>query len=189
MSKYFDELVSINESLNKEIKDLGLVAEDDSKEEITIPKDSLTDDQKKDLLKDNGVDAKVVDGMKDSNELDSALDATLNNDSIKNESQVDSTESEVDGSVIIRMDDDDLDMHGYVEFRDNIEKLHLTEELGGASKYGSEEIAQEEIRGFCDRFHYDPNTFKIEPANEQYDGLDDGEGWVSLDGCNSVIGE
>lgn len=173
MGKYYDELVSINESLNREIKDLGLVAEDDS-DSISIPKDSLTDEQKKDLLKDNGVDASTVDGMKDSDELDSALDATLNNDSVKKESKD-------EGSFIIRMDDDDLDMHGYVEFRDNVEKLNLTDEIGGAAKYGSEEKANNAISEFCATFHYDPNTFKVEPANERYDGLDDGEGWISLD--------
>ena len=243
MGKYFDELVSINESLDMELgKESGIVvaknnfeaaintyskeglsdgdclikafnvflsnnpnAQDksiddisisvfckwlvsdpndtelyleDSNEDITIPKDSLTDDQKKELLKDKGVDAKTVDGMKDSKELDSALDATMNNDAIKNESK--------DVSMfLIRMDDDDLDMHGYVEFRDNIEELHLTDEMSEVAKYGSIEKTQAEIQGFCDRFHYDPSTFKVEPIEPdedgKNDGIDDGEGWVSLD--------
>ena len=156
----------------------NVVSEDDS-ESISIPKDSLTDDQKKELLKDKGVDDKIVDGMKDSKELDSALDATMNNDEIKNESK--------DVSMfLIRMDDDDLDMHGYVEFRDNIEHLHLTDEMSEAAKYGSIEKTQAEIQGFCDRFHYDPTTFKVEPVEPNEDGENDGEndgedGWVSLD--------
>lgn len=155
------------------VKSKKVVSEDDS-ESISMPKDSLTDDQKKDLLKDKGVDAKIVDGMKDSKELDSALDATLNNDEIKKES--------VDGSLfVIRMDDNDIDKHGYIEMRGSDQ---LTDEESDAARFDSESEANDEIVNLCEKFHFDQDTLSVVQYEDNEVLIDDTETWVSLDPTN-----
>ena len=173
MSKYFDKLVKMNESLTKELKDKGLFVEDANEDEISIPKDALTDDQKKDILVDKGVDQKTVDNMKDADEISSALDATLNNDQVKKESS--------GGAVYLRIDDDDLDLHGYVAEFDG-EQVHLTDNELDAIEYGSAEEAEAQIRMICDKCHYDPATFTTQNVDSQTE--DNGENWVSIDSSN-----
>lgn len=300
MSKYYDKLVEIDESLTKEMKEHGLTCESDGQkkeilgnnrelkgenvdpksdeddlvvtedgdETIEIPKDSLTDDQKKDILADKGVDKKTVDNLKDTEEIDGALDATLNNDEVKKESgavdladmdwdgpailkyanpntperggfyvtdeewssdiqratEFDSKEAaqdkldelvdkkgmdgkylyiwsakmkfdegtDVSEEVVLRMDDDDLDMHGFVKGRDGKE-LELTDNEEEAEKFQHEELGKSKIEAICAKFHYDPSTFKtvsLDPrADEPYEddnevAIDDTETWVSLDPTN-----
>ena len=131
---------------------------EEDKDTIEIPKDSLTDEQKKDILKDNGVDKNTVDAMKTPEELNSAMDATLNNDKLSKESS--------DERFVIRMDDDDLEMHGYLDMNDTEEdEVQLTDEIEQAKSYISMEDAKKEIHYLCDKFHYDPSTFKVEPSD------------------------
>ena len=268
MSKYYDKLIQINEALEKELKS-KVVTEDGGTDEnsIEIPKDSLTPDQKKEILLNKGVDQKAVDNLKDDKALDGALDATLNNDEVKQESgavrledldwdgpailkydnpnkpdyggfyvsdkewssdikratEFDSkedaqkkidelaatgdfdgeylyiwsaqskldesdgavkVEDDIDESVIIRMDDDDLDMHGFVKKFEN-GKVEWTDDEQEAEKFQHEELGQNMIEAICAKFHYDPSTFKtvsVDPrADEPYEDDEEGQNWVSLD--------
>ena len=141
---------------------------EEDKDTIEIPKDSLTDDQKKDILKDNGVDASTVDGMKSSDELDSAMDATLNNNELKKESS--------DGEFILKIVDEDLDIDGYVsEF--NGKDVDITPVEGEAKIYGSEDEARKAIEDICNSCHYDPETFTVMPKDDE----DDDENWTALE--------
>ena len=141
---------------------------EEDKDTIEIPKDSLTDDQKKDILKDNGVDASTVDGMKDSDELDSAMDATLNNNELKKESS--------DGEFILKIVDEDLDIDGYVsEFNGKV--VDITPVEGEAKIYGSEDEARKAIEDMCNSCHYDPETFTVMPKEDDYDD----ENWTALE--------
>ena len=150
-----------------------LVQEDGSNndEEITIPKDSLTDDQKKEILVDKGVDKNTVDAMKDTDEISSALDATLNNDNVekKNESNED--------AVYIRMDDDDLEFHGYVKLgSDKLVKIVDSEK--DADVFETRARAEKVKKMICDVCSFDPATLTFQDVVSQTD--DDGENWKAL---------
>ena len=268
MSKYYDKLIQINEALENELKS-KVVTEDGGTDEnsIEIPKDSLTPDQKKEILLNKGVDQKAVDNLKDDKALDGALDATLNNDEVKQESgavrledldwegpailkydnpnepdyggfyvsdkewssdiqratEFDSkedaqkkidelvasgdfdgkylyiwsaqskldesdgavkVEDDIDESVILRMDDDDLDMHGFVKKFENGE-IEWTNDEQEAERFQHEELGQNKIEAICTKFHYDPSTFTIKSvdprADEPYEDDEEGQNWVSLD--------
>ena len=268
MSKYYDKLIQINEALENELKS-KVVTEDGGNDENTVevPKDSLTPDQKKEIRLDKGVDQKAVDNLKDDKSLDGALDATLNNDEVKQESgavrledldwngpailkydnpnqpdyggfyvsdkewssdikratEFDSkedaqkkldelaatedfdgeylyiwsaqskldesdgavkVEDDIDESVIIRMDDDDLDMHGFVKKFENGE-IEWTNDEQEAERFQHEELGQNKIEAICAKFHYDPSTLKtisLDPrADEPYEDDEEGQNWVSLD--------
>ena len=268
MSKYYDKLIQINEALENELKS-KVVTEDGGTDEnsIEIPKDSLTPDQKKEILLNKGVDQKAVDNLKDDKALDGALDATLNNDEVKQESgavrledldwegpailkydnpnepdyggfyvsnkewssdikratEFDSkedaqkkidelvasgdfdgkylyiwsaqskldesdgavkVEDDIDESVILRMDDDDLDMHGFVKKFEN-GKVEWTNDEQEAERFQHEELGQNKIEAICTKFHYDPSTFTIKSvdprADEPYEDDEEGQNWVSLD--------
>ena len=141
---------------------------EEDKDTIEIPKDSLTDDQKKDILKDNGVDASTVDGMKSSDELDSAMDATLNNNELKKESS--------DGEFILKIVDEDLDIDGYVsEF--NGKDVDITPVEDEAKTYDSEDEARKAIEDMCNSCNYDPDTFTVMPKDSE----DDDENWMALE--------
>ena len=189
MGKYYDKLIQISEELDKQIEGAGIVLED-GENTIEISTDSLTDDQKKEILLDKGVDQKTLDNLKDPKELDGALTATLNNDEVKQESAED--EGDISEEVVIRVDDDDLDMHGYLKSDDGLSKgeLEWTDDIKAAKVFQHEELGQNKIEAICNRFHYDPSTFKtisLDPrANEPYeddepDNDDFGENWVSID--------
>ena len=189
MGKYYDKLIQISEELDKQIEGAGIVLED-GENTIEISTDSLTDDQKKEILLDKGVDQKTLDNLKDPKELDGALTATLNNDGVKQESAED--EGDISEEVVVRVDDDDLDMHGYLKSDDGLSKgeLEWTDDIKAAKAFQNEELGQNKIEAICNRFHYDPSTFKtvsLDPrANEPYeddepDNDDFGENWVSID--------
>ena len=264
MSKYYDKLIQINEALENELKS-KVVTEDGGTDEnsIEIPKDSLTPDQKKEILLNKGVDQKAVDNLKDDKALDGALDATLNNDEVKQESgavrledldwdgpailkydnpnkpdyggfyvsdkewssdiqratEFDSKEEaqdkieelvasgdfdgeylyiwsakskfdegeDISEEVVIRVDDDDLDMHGYLKSDDGLNKgeLEWTDDIKAAKAFQHEELGQNKIEAICAKFHYDPSTFKtisLDPrADEPYEDDEEGQNWVSLD--------
>ena len=190
----------MNEALDKELMEKGIVnielnandkllkddktdiVKEDGENTIEISTDSLTDDQKKEILLDKGVDQKTLDNLKkDPKKLDGALTATLNNDEVKKESNEDVSEE-----VVVRVDDDDLDMHGYLKSDDGLNKgeLEWTDDINAAKVFQHEEMGQNAIEAICYRFHYDPSTFKtisLDPrADEPYED-DDGENWVSLD--------
>lgn len=192
MGKYYDKLIQISENLDKELMEKGVVnielttndklvkddktdiVKEDGENTIEISTDSLTDDQKKEILLDKGVDQKTLDNLKDPKELDGALTATLNNDEVKQESNEDVSEE-----VVIRIDDDDLDMHGYLKSDDGLNKgeLEWTDDIKAAQVFQHAELGQNKIEAICAKFHYDPTTFKtvsLDPrANEPYDeGLD-----------------
>ena len=154
--------------LTSDPEETELYLEED-KDTIEIPKDSLTDEQKKDILKDNGVDASTLDGMKSSDELDSAMDATLNNNELKKESS--------DGEFILKIVDEDLDIDGYIsEFNGKV--VDITPVEGEAKIYGSEDEARKAIEDMCNSCHYDPETFTIMPKDEEDD---DDENWTALE--------
>ena len=93
MGKYYDKLIQMNENLDKELMEKGIVnaelntndklvkddktdiVKEDDENTIEISKDSLTDEQKKEILLDKGVDQKAIDNLKSSDELDGALTA------------------------------------------------------------------------------------------------------------------
>lgn len=157
--------------LTADPNDTELYLEEDE-DSISIPKDSLTDDQKKDILKDNGVDAATVDGMKSSDELDSAMDATLNNDELQKESS--------DGEFILKIVDEDLGLDGFVcEFDGKV--VDITPEDGEAKVYASEEEANRAIEDMCTYCHYDPTSFTVIPyendssSDEEWTTLEDPE--------------
>lgn len=185
MSKYFDKLLKIDESLTKELKDKGLYNEDDKDDTIEIPKDSLTDDQKKDILLDKGVEKDTVDNMKQPEEIDTALNTTLNTDETKAENEsaiVEPDAGEDDESnenVYVRIDDEDLDLHGYIGKGDK--DFNLVDDEKDAQVFTRAEAANK-IAEVCDKYHYDYNTFNIQDVESQVD--DDGENWVSIDSSN-----
>lgn len=161
-------LVGFCKWLTADPEETELYLEED-KDTIEIPKDSLTDDQKKDILKDNGVDASTVDGMKGSDELDSAMDATLNNNELKKESFS-------DGEFILKIVDEDLDIDGYVsEFNGKVVDITLVEDE--AKTYDSEDEARKAIEDMCNSCHYDPDTFTVMPKDSE----DDDENWMALE--------
>lgn len=148
MSKYYDKLIQINEALENELKS-KVVAEDGGNDEntIEIPKDSLTPDQKKEILLDKGVDQKAVDNLKDGKELDGALDATLNNDEVKQESGRDPLVDYLQEHANVRSANDCVNPNTAVEMVSDILKIghpyHVKSKLGftnhfmqyGKSKY------------------------------------------------------
>lgn len=155
--------------LTSDPNDTELYLEEDD-DNISIPKDSLTDDQKKDILEDNGVDKNTVDNMKDSDELDSAMDATLNNDELKKESS--------DGEFILKIVDEDLGLDGFVsEFDGKV--VDITPEDGEAKTYASEEEAKRAIEDMCFTCHYDPESFTLIPS--EGDLIEDDEGWTTIE--------
>lgn len=148
MSKYFEKLKKIDESLDKELESKGLVVnEGDDENTIEIPKDSLTPDQKKDILLDKGVDQKAIDNLKDDKEIDGALDATLNNDDVKGESVRDPLVDYLQEHANVRTENDCVDPESAVEMVSDILKIghpyHVKDKLGftrhfmqyGKSKY------------------------------------------------------
>lgn len=208
MGKYYDKLIQMNENLDKELMEKGVVnaelnandklvkddktdiVKEDGENTIEISKDSLTDDQKKEILLDKGVDQKAIDNLKSSDALDGALTAATAND-VKQES-VGKEEDDISEEVVIRMDDDDLDMHGYLKSDDGLNKgeLEWTDDIKAAKVFQHEELGQNKIEAICNRFHYDPSTFKtisLDPrADEPYeddepDNDNFGENWVSID--------
>lgn len=211
MGQYFDKLIQMNENLDKELMEKGIVnaelnandklvkddktdiVKEDGENTIEISTDSLTDDQKKEILLDKGVDQKVIDNLKSSDALDGALTAATAND-VKKESGG-GGEEDISEEVVIRMDDDDLDMHGYLKSNDGLNKgeLEWTDDIKVAKVFQHEELGQNAIEAICNKFHYDPSTFKtvsLDPrADEPYEDAvadDDnfGDNWVSLDSMN-----
>ena len=98
-------------------------------------------------------------------------------------------DSDVSEEVVIRMDDDDLDMHGFVKAYDG-KDIELVDDESDAEVFQHEELGQNKIAAICNKFHYDPSTFKTvsldpradEPYEDDEENNDDfGENWVSLD--------
>lgn len=191
MSKYFDKLLKLNESLDKELKGKGLVKEEEDETQVPVPADSLTDDQKKgilsDTLKDAGleVDQKVVDELVKNPDEMAGVQKILG-DEQKNESAEEL--GDISEEVVIRIDDDDLDMHGFLKSDDGLNKgeLEWTDDIKAAKVFQHEELGQNAIEAICNRFHYDPSTFSIQSldprADEPYE--DEDENWISLDPLN-----
>lgn len=210
MGKYYDKLIQMNENLDKELMEKGIVnvelntndklvkddktdiVKEDGENTIEISKDSLTDEQKKEILLDKGVDQKAIDNLKSSDELDGALTAATAND-VKKESGG-GEEEDISEEVVIRMDDDDLDMHGYLKSDDGLNKgeIEWTDDIKDAKVFQHEELGQNAIEAICNKFHYDPSTFKTvsldpredEPYEEEPDNDNFGDNWVSLDSMN-----
>ena len=267
MGKYYDKLIQISEELDKQIEEASIVLED-GENTIEISTDSLTDDQKEEILLDKGLGKKTLDNLKkDPKKLDGALTA-VSADDVKQESgavrledldwdgpatlkydnpntpewggfyvsdkewsadiqhatEFDSKEEvqdkieelvasgdfdgdylyiwpakskfaegeDISEEVVVRVDDDDLDMHGYLKSDDGLNKgeLEWTDDIKAAKAFQHEELGQNKIEAICNRFHYDPSTFKtisLDPrANEPYEDDEEnndnfGENWVSLD--------
>ena len=210
MGKYYDRLVKMNESLDAELHAKGIdvstanrvdntnnaskngenevvLEEKEEENSVPVPADTLTDDQKKEILIDRDIDKQVVDGMSPE-EMDGALKA-----SDEEQQENESLDGDVSEEVVIRMDDDDLEMHGFVKSHDG-DELELTEDKSEAERLQHEELGQNVIEAICHKFHYDPSTFStvsVDPrADEPYEddnevNIDDGEAWVSLDPMDS----
>ena len=186
MSKYFDKLLKIDESLTRELKSRGIkfmAKEGDDGEMVSVPVDSLTDDQKKGILtntiKNAGldVDDKVIDDISKNPEQLAGVQKIIDAQKKKNESVGD------DELVYVRMDDDDLDMHGFLKSVDGLDKRELewTDDEKEAMEFTRAEAASK-IAEICDKLHYDYNTFNIQDVESQVD--DNGENWVSIDSSN-----
>ena len=180
--------------------------ENNGENTIEISTDSLTDDQKEEILLDKGIDKKTLDKLKDPKKLDGALTAVAADD-VKQESgavplagfirklgadkgvcESKLDDSDVSEEVVIRMDDNDLDMHGFVKAYDG-KDIELVDDESDAEVFQHEELGQNKIEAICTKFHYDPSTFTIKSvdprADEPYEDDDDfGENWVSLDPMN-----
>lgn len=90
---------------------------------------------------------------------------------------VDESINESDGEVYLRMDDDDLDIHGYVQWDE--ENVAFVDDEEEAHIFDSKADAEAAILDICDKFNYDPETFTTQEVDPQV--ADDGENWVSLD--------
>jgi hypothetical protein len=191
MGKYFDKLIQISEELDKQIEEANIILED-GENTIEISTDSLTDDQKEEILLDKGIDKKTLDNLKkDPKKLDGALTAVAADD-VKQESVGEDEDDDISEEVVIRIDDDDLDLHGYLKSDDGLSKgeLEWTDDIKAAKAFQHEELGQNKIEAICSKFHYDPSTFKtisLDPrADEPYEDDEEsndnfGENWVSLD--------
>lgn len=185
MSKYFDKLVEINENLTKELKEKGLYKEGDE-EMVSVPADSLTDDQKDTILADQlekgglEVDDKTRQSWTDEQKAAVIQAIGAEQGGQTNESDEDDESEEL---VYVRMDDDDLDMHGYLKSVDGLDKRELewTDDEKEAMEFTRAEAASK-IAEICDKLHYDYNTFNIQDVESQVD--DNGENWVSIDSSN-----
>ena len=185
MGKYFDKLVKMNENLTKELKDKGLVLEDTKEDEISIPKDALTDDQKKDILVDKGVDQKTVDAMKDPDEISSALDATLNNDNVEKESSAGSDVSDMDwdGPAIIKWFDPEKDVDSFY-----VKDGEWSTDIQNAYEFPGKEDAADKIELLLkDNKEFTKDNMFIWSANMKKEELDesinesDGEVYLRMD--------
>ena len=213
MGKYYDKLIQMNENLDKELMEKGIVnaelntndklvkddktdiVKEDDENTIEISKDSLTDEQKKEILLDKGVDQKAIDNLKSSDELDGALTAATANDVKKESGGEEEEDDNISEEVVIRMDDDDLDMHGYLKSDDGLNKgeIEWTDNIKDAKVFQNGELGQNAIESICNKFHYDPSTFKTvsldpredEPYEEAVSDDDNfGDNWVSIDTMN-----
>ena len=175
MSKYFDRLVEINESLRKQLNE-------EEEETVTVPADSITPEQKDRMLQDKmeelDVDPKAVDiKIMDDDEKDTAMNVLSN---IK-------TESIEDGEFVVYMNDADLGLDGYIPL-DEADELS---DVDYAHRYATEEDAEEAIAEYCEKYNYDPETFSVQSMFSPTEGgidipdnevmIDDTEAWVSLD--------
>ena len=182
MSKYYDKLVEINESLTRELKEKGLYKEGDE-EMVSVPADSLTDDQKDTILADQlekgglEVDDKTRQGWTDEQKAAVIQAIGAEQGGQTNESEGEDDESEE--LVYVRMDDDDLDMHGYIGY--GSEDFNLVDDEKDAAVFTRAEAANK-ISEVCDKYHYDYNTFNIQDVDSQV--ADNGENWVSIDSSN-----
>ena len=146
MGKYYDKLIQINENLTKETKALGIVVEADENT-IEISKDSLTPEQKKEILLTKGVDPKAIANLKDDSAIDGALDATLNNKEVESESGRDPLVDYLQEHANVRTENDCVDPEAAVEMVSDILKIghphHIKTKFGptqhfmqyGKSKY------------------------------------------------------
>ena len=187
MSKYFDKLVEINESLTKELKEKGLYLEDGDEETVPVPADSLTDDQKDNILADQlekgglKVDDKTRQSWTDEQKA-AVIQAIGAEQNPTNESE-DGDDDESNELVYVRMDDDDLEMHGFLKSVDGLDKRELewTDDEKEAMEFTRAEAANK-ISEICDKLHYDYNTFSLQDVESQV--ADNGENWVSIDSSN-----
>ena len=256
MSKYFDKLMKMNENLTKELKKKGLFTEGEEEEMVSVPADSLSDDQTKKILADTihdkvdpKIDAKTIDDIakdpvKASAVTDLLAEVEPKNESINTDTSlmdwdgpaiikhqgedgdsfyikddewssdiqeayefpskedaadkikqlgddgdmfvwpahmkkdgVDESINESDGEVYLRMDDGDLDIHGYVQWEDD--KVNFTDNEQDADVFASKADAESAILDICDMFNYDPETFTTQEVDSQVS--DNGDNWVSLD--------
>ena len=202
MSKYFDKLTKMNESLDAELHAKGIdvstanradntnnaskngeneivLEEGDDDKMVPVPADSLTDEQKKKAIEQAASDAG----------LDKPKDETLNEivknpdsmkavqDALGGDGQNESVDMSDDGDFVVRMDDDDLEMHGFVvDFSRH--GIDLTDDEYDALTFHSREEAIAEVKKICRQNGYDPDTFEVIELDGQED---DGDDWVTLD--------
>lgn len=171
MSKYFDKLVQINENLDRELKDRGLVVKEDEDNSVPVPADTLTDDQKKEILIDRDIDKQVVDGMSPE-EMDGALKAS--DDEKQNESLEETDSSD---EIYIRIDDDDLEIHGYLSRYSDADEPEWVTDENKAQKFKRSEY-QDVVDTICKVAHYDPETITTQDVEGQ---VKEDENWISLD--------
>ena len=95
-------------------------------------------------------------------------------------SKFDEEESSGDeDKVYLRIDDDDLELHGYVGRGDK--DLNIVQDEKDAVEYTRGD-AETEITNLCEKHHYDPETFSLQDIGTQVPS--DGENWISLDPMN-----
>ena len=85
-----------------------------------------------------------------------------------------------DDAVLLRMDDDDLDIHGFVKW-DIEEKVEFVDDENDADVFDTKADAKNMILDICDKFNYDPETFSIQHKTSQ---VNESDNWISVDPTN-----
>lgn len=125
-----------------------MVSEDDGNDgTVPVPVDTVTDDQKKEILSDKGMDKKVLDGMTPE-EMDGALKA-VDDENIKSESR-----------CIVKMNDEDLGKTGYL-VKESEKDVVLSERKSEACGFATVKDAKDRIMKICESMNYDPSSFKV----------------------------
>ena len=187
MGKYFDKLVQMNEALDKEMMEKGVVNTDltandkvvkddktdivkeDGENTIEVSTDSLTDDQKKEILLDKGVDQKAIDNLKSSDALDGALTAATANDVKQESGAVELSDMNWDGPAILKYDNPNEPDHGGFYVNDK----EWSSDIQNANEFGSKEDAQKKIDELVATGNYDGDYLYIWSAKSKFDEGED----------------
>ena len=192
MGKYYDKLIQMNENLDKELMEKGVVnaelnandklvkddktdiVKEDGENTIEISKDSLTDDQKKEILLDKGVDQKAIDNLKSSEALDGALTAATANDVKQESGAVELSDIDWDGPAILKYDNPNEPDHGGFYVNDK----EWSSDIKRATEFDSKEDAQKKIDELVASGDFDGKYLYIWSAQSK---LDESDGAVKVE--------
>ena len=114
---------------------------------VSVPADSLTDDQKKRILSDTihekipDIDDKTINDIAKDPKATAAVQKLLagGDDGQEKQANESDEDDESEELVYVRMDDDDLDMHGYIG--DGLEDFNLVDDEKDAAVFTRAEAA------------------------------------------------